>query len=94
MTAQRKTYKSVNALLRGTMPKREAAEVIDGISELQTRQINELTDALKSLVVACTAAQPFGVRCPTQKAVADARRIARKHGAVFGRSNARGQVRD
>ena len=90
---KQKTYPSVNAMLRGTMPRRKADAMIDSISDLQTRQNLDLLAALTKLVDACTANSPSGVTCPDRRVVARARRVAKLHGAVFSRSNSGGETR-
>ena len=78
-----KTYSSVNAMLRGIMPRAAADETIDQISTLIADENIALFTELVRLVDGCTSLNTSGVSCPDVRVLRRARKVAEKYGAMF-----------
>ncbi len=78
-----RTYPSVNAMLRATLPRKHANAIIDGSSDLIVAQNIALSAALQELLESCTSEGPATVCCPDRNVRNRARRALRRHGVVI-----------
>lgn len=70
-------------MVRDTMSARKANDLIDGMSKLNVNANIELLNALVMVITECSINTLSGVCVPDKTVVAKARRVAKKHGAIF-----------